>query len=1479
MGLKVFSRSSFLTKSLSVFLSISIFFAGIPQGAFSSKAYAQNVGNEESGEDLKNKSVSQLKDALLGESLVKTHLDPFMLSSQQEIDDRGENLKAYIDQTKVNDFNERVEFYESEIVNLSELLLKLEADKPDEKESGKLEQYKRLLLDISYQLQMRKDQLKDLRSNYNPEKTDGLPVDHMIDEEISKRKYWGNRLRVEVQDDSGKTIETVNQADFKESLSPLFSKDNALKEKTASSFVITIPKRTLRGVLHIPVLKFNVAVESIQFFGSYLVFVEKGAYQAEQGVLPIKFIDLDYFRSAMGNSKLPVFTFPLNLESQPSDIKIERGMLRVNDRSLSYEQFAFLSKTSQGVYNVAVGLVDPATQKSSKLIIEDLMRLFNQSMEKAGANFQAQMEANIKGDQFLASITENLNLATTSEQEVKDLLSQALKDGDISNDELEKIEKEFGKKGLIDQSLKSSNDSVATGRKFFNRIRLLFHHLASPKPQGAPTLFNAMVAVAASDSDIRSQGWKWLKNDPIVKLSTYGVATAGAVLAGTQLPEPYTLHLYQSLDMISAIWEHFQGYLINIDYGKNYVELAKAAAVTSIGGVVYFYSAYLSEGKWAKFLFGLGHVLLVPLMVFSGLHFVVNTFKIFNDVRELGKIEETRDLNFIKRFIKASSNQSSKYWSNLSEAEKQVSGSDVEKMTESDLNVLLNFIERLESGREDTARLKADVVNFLRGKDVSFQKAFSILTTYHNMKKGVKELLGIKEVVQNNLKTKNPETFFEAMKSAFFSYASLYNTFYAAASLWNVWFMTRTFFFSPAKWLMLVIYPNYFRVAVNATKGKQHFPSRFNSGLDSWVDKVNDIIAGSQTVQKIKSNVTNAVGLPDLSSLEPIYTESHVEKMISSNEGLMALEAFENSVLPFEQMAMEVAQRKAFKALLASINNPERIMNIFDSAKRPGQVSTGITSLYDKKLKELSEPELMFFRAFYVRTFDSVMQQILIGATNTTLSTDLDPAEFARVFMQELKSGRISQIDLDANTIKDLEKDVEARIDFSEIRTWSEKMKAESALNLEKININFRHQVIQNLQPSHPQIKRYLTAKNKIKEPRAMERAMRLEVSKLVSGIPVGIMSMLVLYAGVQTGLLMPFDPTGLDTSTHFLYMSRYLFYNGFVPGLILSFLADTWMKVQEDARIDSMKGFDSVPLFKDSKKGFWRFYLKNTFMNPKNKWKDNQIFLMKLLAANIPAAFLTNTIFMAYGLGRFDIGLFLVGYIMIFCTAFTGLNQKISQGFELASTWVYDRIPRHLRAHPEAQKYINSKIQGSKIKFNLFDNLYSIIIHENIAGSMFTKSDHPKIGTRAFTRLIFGGKDPTEILVNFVDALVSSIKSLPGAQTTGDFIKYIFSNNFEAFERFPKRLTDTPPELFTPKSQSTVAAFLGKLGGIVSTWGSFTAAPYVISDALQRRREKKIQQAGKSAIVIKEKNKVTSDEAKDSGSNLLVTDCMRLFL
>jgi len=1409
-------------------------------------AYAQETTSADEPEKNIDQEIEELRKAFLNPDTNSSALDPFQLTAQVVVDDRRSNVDALIEDTTALDYKQRVEHFTNEIAELEDLKTQAQAklDLENSKtptDNNKTSELEGILLDIESRQKIAHIELKDLEA-FDPAKGTPLPIDHMIEKDLRVRHYYGRNLTVKLNYRDGHT-HNVRQRDFTESLSP--DSDFANPVERSAKFEITTPKGV---VLH----RFLKPIESLFFYGQYLVYVESRSYDSDRGVQEVKFVDLNYFKVNIGNAPLPVYTLPVKTDRRPSGYSVQNGYLEIGDQKISHPQIDILSKTQRLVFNVNAALVDPSTYENARPLIDDIGTFFGASMEGQDSLFQEQMAKAFESENLIAQSSQRLNNAVADQGATRELIAEALKDKKITNAEYKKI------KTALDAGdhVSTSNTALHVSKKLMTRINLLVRFLTNPRPEGAPKIFNALVIAATSGQEDRSKILEFTKNSFGYKLAKYGVAAGGTLLAAATVSPFVSDQLSQSLDLVSAVHQHYIGYLEHIDYGKNYVELSKDAVITSVSGWTYVIESYFADGKWSKFLYGLGSVLLIPVKLFSSVHFSVNTIKMYKQTRDLrADLSAEQRQGFIKSFISAAAAESKAYWDTRSEAEKGVSGSDVSEMSDEDLKLLDATLSRLRNKSADTAAVYRDL-GLVKARPLKrFAVKFSETVKVHKISsyaKGVKNNLSeMRQRLNSKLGLELTEgSFFKGLADTFFSYSALTSTFKTNSNIWNSLYVARSFAFSPSKWLMFVIYPNFFARAISGPNRKQLFPTHYNGGLESWVQKL------------------RRLPLPE-------FAKKPFGQYFLSKEALANLKSFEDVISNAETAMMEMSFKKAQIALLERLDDPDKYLSLFDSTAdvhpitQQSTVTTGIQSLHDPKIKTLSRKDRLFFRAYYTRTFDTAMQSFITYTLGVEEQTHINPKDYAKAFARELKANRDylerdanpenadivkliddGDIELMKNWSQQANKEVEATVDFDEIKKWSNSVVDGGESFLTKLDIQYRHKLLGSIHPNNSQITRYLTAKEKVQDPRAMARATREEVTSLVSSIPIGIASTLALYAGVQTGVLQPFDANGMDSETHFRYMSRYLFYSGFIPGLIIGLMANTWMKVQTDARIDALGGFDKAIMFSDSKKGFWRYYVKNFFKHPANKWKSNHVFMLKLIWSNIPAAAVTILVSQAYGLGRIDPGIVLSGYVMIFASVLIGLNTKTDQAFELATTWVFDKVPRRFRAHPDAQKYLEGQVQKRRIYFGWFDNLWGVIVQENIAGDMLTLKDNAKMGTRSFFRLLFGGDTPTEILVNFADRLKTSLASVPGVESALETFKKWISNGFEAFERYPDRLPEMADRLTENPDlpKSFVGEFLGKLGGMIVSVGTFAGTPYVVSDQLERREERRIQREGEAA-------------------------------
>lgn len=605
-----------------------------------------------------------------------------------------------------------------------------------------------------------------------------------------------------------------------------------------------------------------------------------------------------------------------------------------------------------------------------------------------------------------------------------------------------------------------------------------------------------------------------------------------------------------------------------------------------------------------------------------------------------------------------------------------------------------------------------------------------------------------KEINDAATASKGVKTFGKALQNFMFSYPALTQTYSFLATTWNFFYISRSFIWKPTTWVLPFIYPNFLKIATRDIKSNVHYPSDFNGGTDSIIDVV--------------------------------------KKKYLSKERLDLIKRYETAAIEIEQMVQELATQKALMALIKRTKDVKRLNSFFDSISG----SIGLSGLDDPKLQELKGQDKAFFRAYFTKTFDEVMSKYIM----TLQGSDLKEIKDLQIDMSKIKEETLSATEVMEETAKrtknELRKDIEkvyAALDEQEIISWSERVATELGQAFTKGKINYRHKLFKSITPKNAQLNRFLVVREKLKDPKAVARAVRSEVASLIVSKPLQLLGIFAMFAGVTEGVLMPLQEEMFGPNSIF-YMSRQLFYNGFVAGTIISIMADTWYKIQVDNRIDSSGGFDSVPSKLDQARGFWRYYFKN-LSNPKNGWWANQSMMMKLVWANMPAALITFAITQFTTLNRFDIGIFLSSYILYFTTPMSGINTKIEQAFELASSWISSKIPKKYRASAKAQEYINMEIQKKKFQFNIFHQTYEIVVGHLM--EIFELMTTPEYGSRSFLRLIFFGYTPTELAALGLRKTNDIFGFIPGVDFITNKCEDLLTNNYTDWSKVSPRVKE----------------------------------------------------------------------------------------
>ncbi len=1491
------------------FLSLTILLSGAPF-RLAIQAHAQDRPSQEEASEADaaremDEKIALLQDALLNPSGRPVDLDPFQLTAQQVIDDRSQKLEAVIEEEIRLDYEERISIIESDIQELRNYTTTIqekidelsESSQTDEVAENQKQEFEMMLDDVRSRLETRLLELEHLETK-NPANGDPLQIMHMVDPEIIPNHYWGRDLRVIVPSTDSDAELEIRQSTFRESLSHTFSRENEVVS-TDAEMEFGFELRDPRGnSLH----KFARPVSSVMFYGKYLVYIETDSLAriSETGTLPIRFIDLEYFKANLGNAPLPVFTLPLKTETVPERFSIENGLFKVGETNISYPQFSIVGQNQTMAFNTNVALVDSNTAANVQPLIGELIRHFGESMKQQGELFASQIESSMGGFDFVEQSVADLNARSqVPVDQIQEIMEAALSDGKISDEEYARLEQYM----QVNNDLTQANESARVARKLFTRISLVWRTLIHPRPTGSRTILKSMITLAVGTPEARQRLAESGVDRVARKFMYYGVALPAILVAATQLPEPYTINLYKSLDLISATHEHFMGYLEYIKFGQGFAALSADAFRTTFEAFnpSTIPEAYFYDGRWIKLGIGVANLFYSILMVLAPIHFVVSGIRMYAKSVAY-KALQAPDRSLLNAFIKVSALEFDEYKSRLSDSEREISGSDVNSMSEEDERLLADFLERSRNGRVGMEAIERDIrtgryntksvifkIKSGTGQGYTYAKRIIgqgvmlpingtrltvngfryLLSKYRRVQEeAVKNEEALKVVSEEN--DVSIKSFLGAMQKTFVSYVSVRGSMNVFTAFWSGFNIARVSAFNPYRWLMMLFYPQFFHVTVSRVPGKQHFPSHYNGGLQGW----------SRTLKGMLSSVSHNMG----------QAQNGLGSVLYSRAQLASLKQFEDFMAPIEELVKEIALKRAQIALIEQISDPSRMAFIFDSAQSnvDSGATTGVTNLYDPKLKALKKKERTFYQAYFTRTYDVIMQQMVKEVVLAGESNNLpqDPVQFARAIRDQQVANESFEITPPtAEQIQTLGEKVESAVNFDTIKTWAQETTNSLSRFAERTQIQLRHKILSTgLSPDQGAILRYLVVSKNRQDTRAFDRSVRASLADLIAGIPLAVITPLVMLSGVDTGVLQIFDPNGLNTDTHYMYLSRYVFYSGFVPGILMGVVSGAWMQLQFDQKVQEKGGFVKIPTISDSKRGFWRYYVKTAYKNPALKWRMFQVENLKIIYFNFLAGMLLVAPMQYYGLGRVDIGGLLSGYILAMTLPLSGFGSKIGQAYEVASMYFYDKVPQKFRAHPEAQLYINKQIQTNRVRLNYYLEAFQVIVLENFIGELVTLKDNTVWGTRAFYRFLTGGDTPTVLLSNWLDKLANTFAESPAINTMIEGVRDFFTTNYEAFERFPDRLPAPPEgvERIYPNADlpnHALGEFLGRFGAMVAVWSFITAIPYKILGWEERRTQRAIQRRGQE---IRDRTTPSPESEESVVSDAIAVDgvltCRSLF-
>jgi hypothetical protein len=570
-----------------------------------------------------------------------------------------------------------------------------------------------------------------------------------------------------------------------------------------------------------------------------------------------------------------------------------------------------------------------------------------------------------------------------------------------------------------------------------------------------------------------------------------------------------------------------------------------------------------------------------------------------------------------------------------------------------------------------------------------------------------------------------------ALMHFLFSFSSFTNSGVVYATVWNYWFILRTLTFRPQLWPYLLMYPKFFKTAVLHKAGKVNIPTKWNGGLEHGVPFINSLWA------KLRNK------------------ELHLK-----------VQQLESNIVDFESQAMRLILPEAFRQSVAfskSVKDFEKL------------TSENIQTYTDKHMRSLSFKTKVFFQWYVHIAMDHMVREQLERSSGLSFS-EVSKSKFKKDFVKQQGAELLPMSD---KQMLSLFEEVNAKIGLAKVAADKAETSRMSMKN--QLMSNYQN-TLYSMDPRYSgQFERFAVSEEQMSKPKAVARAVRASIVRMIIDKPMELAFLFVMVAGVSGGLVEPIHDAMFSENSWF-YLSKYQFLKGFAYGLISGLLADVWMKLQQDARVDKKGGFDKVPEGELAKKSFWA-NLRHEMKANDNTWWQNQVYYAKLIWANMGAALVTMAAIQWVSLGRFDLDIYIAGYLLAYFSPLSGLGFMIENAFEKASSWVVRDIPEKYRNHPKVIKYSAGAMASLRVKFNIWYSIY-----ENTVGhllSNFQNMSTEMMGPRSFSRWIAGGYTFTEALINYTDGLA---EKYPIMEKPANFCRSVFLNNYTAGAKLNKK-------------------------------------------------------------------------------------------
>ncbi len=382
------------------------------------------------------------------------------------------------------------------------------------------------------------------------------------------------------------------------------------------------------------------------FMGSYLVFLEPSRIKEDKAT--ISFIDLKFLQMDLGKSALPVFHFPVIFNNHvqretlqdPDYLHFKEDTLYVGSLEISLQQMDFLSQLNQIVYNIVVSFLDQTSINESTTLTKDIVDTYIGALEKKHSQVVQQFQPHLHEsynsvkEAILNSVVTRQDMGSINDfsgrfyqkKDHEDYLNERIKDlnpQDLKT--LETFSSHLNQEPQWQAALRQTSSHAMLEKKFSVRFGLWLSHISRYRAMGGLKIQKALAGVAAE------KNLKLPFKDKIKllrqKMSRHKKISAAVLVGAVGLSSTASLeaakYFWQTLKMLPMHFYHLW------DLGTSSLVLGFEGFYSSS-----FFDNYIKEGKWEQLSVGLLSLLLAGSAAVFIPHFIINTQKYIQSMRE-----------------------------------------------------------------------------------------------------------------------------------------------------------------------------------------------------------------------------------------------------------------------------------------------------------------------------------------------------------------------------------------------------------------------------------------------------------------------------------------------------------------------------------------------------------------------------------------------------------------------------------------------------------------------------------------------------------------------------------------------------------------------------------------------------------------------------------------------------------------------------